>query len=59
MILNHKPRSEPKFHNVLTFEGKGKSINALLTVFNNGCWIRIGLFINFETDMHSTLIMII
>ena len=32
-LLTHNPKSEPKFHHVLIFDGESKSINALFTIF--------------------------
>jgi hypothetical protein len=44
-IIRQIPRSDPKFHHVLIFDGVGMSINALLIIFISGCVVRIGLFI--------------
>ena len=39
------PRSDPKFHRLLNFDGVGKSTRELFAILYNGCLFRVGLFI--------------
>jgi len=42
-ITKHRPRREPKFHQIERLEGVGRSIRELLMIFKAGWVFRIGL----------------
>ena len=46
-IVRQIPKREPKFHQVEMFEGVGRSIRELLTIFSSGCDFRMLGAINF------------
>lgn len=45
-IARHSPSKDPKFHQDEMLEGLGRSITALLMIFNRGDILRTGVFIN-------------
>ena len=45
-IIRQIANSDPKFHHPLIVDGVGRSTRALFVILNNGCFFRMGLFIN-------------
>lgn len=45
-IIRHKPRREPKFHQVEMLDGVGRSIRELLIILNRGWVLRMFVVIS-------------